>query len=247
MKLRPPSADHLKINTPRWKLVLGFLNPNLNPVSISVIAIVLLVVLFIGLNLYPKQSTRDYEAAATNTPELEFSDVKLAAYDKLQFSVTYRTAMGGIGYLYLSNTGGIIVRGQVKNTSDRELFITNNYKLNSTLTGPVGVTLRVNDDPGANSAVLKIEDSIFSINISEMTGYYIKPGERLAFEMVSAEETIDIPGGFELEMRWIILDAETLVSTRVEPLLVFERDGSSYVWGEGRIEWHYSGPRYRGD
>ena len=130
MKFQPVSAEHLKINTQRWKLVLGFLKPDLNPVSISVIAIVLLVVLFIGLNLYPKQSTRDFEAAISNTPELEFSDMKLAAYDGIKFSVSYRTANGRGWYNNSSKTGGVVIRGNIWNTSDRELFLTVGYPPN---------------------------------------------------------------------------------------------------------------------
>ncbi len=247
MKLRPVSEDHLKINAPRWKLVQGFFKPDLNPVSISVAAIVLLIVLFLGLNLYPKQSTRDYGAAAVSTRDLEFSDMELAAYDGLRLSISYRTSNGSGVYNRSSKTGGIIVRGSIKNTSSNEFFLLAGARTR-TLAG------KSSDDDSLstgntewNRAEFRIEDSIYSKNYKQIPGYIIKPDEKFNFELITANQETEDLDRFELEIEWPMMEFGSLSERLVWPVFTFEPTGSSRVWGEATVYWGLPIPVYRAE
>lgn len=248
MKLRPVSAEHLKINTPVWKRALRVSNPDWTPLRITVLGIVLLFVFFLGLTLYPRQSTRDFEAATTNISGLEFSDMELAAYNGLRFTINSRNARGGSGSSgRTSKTDGILISGSIKNTSESELFLIAGANTRTLSTKLIDGKMLSTGNSKWRRAELQIEDSTFSKNYKQLSGYIIKPGEKFMFEMVGALQEIEEVDEFELEFEWPVMDFGSLSERMVRPVFTFEKTGSSLVWGEADIHWQRPLPIYRAD
>ena len=107
--------------------------------------------------------------------------------------------------------------------------------------------LYVNGRTGGQRAQIRITGSTYSRggSVGEFTGHYLKPAQKIGFELISKDVEIDSEDTFEIEIDWIVLETESLETRPTRPALVFQRRGSSIVWGAGEIRWRYTLPAYR--
>jgi len=209
--------------------------PEWTPVKIAVTGVLLIGLALVIQTIYP-QSTRDFEAPTLRAGEFEFSNMKLAAYNGMRYSVREPRRSNRSGR---SITGGVLIEGTIENTSDRELLLTTGYLGDEIIrSNPIGATLSITNNARLHRTEVEIKATTYSLTNDGVTGYFIKPNEQFNFKLLTSSLEIEAGETTELEIAWLILDPETLKRFSIFAIPNFERSGSSLVWWvESEIFW----------
>jgi len=253
MKHQPHITDqHLKSNTPLWKRLI---RPSVPAITLGNVVIMLFLAIFATLaavNLWPTQSTRNYETATVQTAGLNFTNMKLAAYEGMHFEFTQkksngqnRGTMGGS-----SNDGSVLISGTITNITDSEIFLTDALPPNSFIyDDEPGFYMILGSEPRKYATPIMVSNSPFALGgqNNELAGYYINPNEKLNFELIEYDMRIESEDQFDLAFVWTILDPTTFEPSVIHPQFHFTRKGSSIVWGSTswkrtHIKWHRDAP-----
>ena len=250
-----PQTEQLKTNAPIWKRLVSPSVPDMTVGNIAIIAVASVTIILLSFLVWPSQSTRDYAAPNVNTPELRFTDVRLKAYTGLSFALTEN--YGGIG-IYSSSftrpssssTGGVLLKGNVTNVTRDELFLIVAYPGSSNRrSAPYGLRMFTGDGRARefeSSPIVHGSKYTRGGKNNEFAGYYIKPAEKLKFELITIE--LELGSGqeqLELGLNWIAFNTATQEARTAYPDFHFVRDGSSLVFGDPKIEWEVRPSAFR--
>ena len=219
--------------------------PEWTPAKIAVASVLLVFVLVLIVNFAPEQSTRNYSATDVQVSNFEFSELNLSAYDGMRLTLSEPAGtreLYGVISTRSSPDGGAVVNGNIKNISDSELFLTSDRTGALQRDNPIGVTMLVNDGIQRHRAELEIKDSQLWINNDNITGYYIKPNEKLSFKIIEPKVHIEPTKTESLDIRWLVIDPDSLEQFPVMIPLELKQTGKSLVWGETEIYWRRQTP-----
>jgi hypothetical protein len=202
--------------------------------------VIVLFFIVVGVNFYPSQSTRNFEAATIQATDFEFSNMKLWAYDGMRFTIRETKGISSIYGNTLSersSNSGALVSGTITNISNRELLLTSGRTSSLRKDSPLGVTMSANNEIKSHQTVLEIKETFFAYNNDGITGYYIQPNEEFDFKLISSIVKMGDTGNEQLEISWFVVDPETLEQKVTRIQLQFKQTGTSLIWGESEIYW----------
>ncbi len=210
--------------------------------KIVITGVLVATLAMVVFSIYPEQSTQDFTAPTTSSTGLEFSNTKLKVYDNLTLAIKQPQI---IGYTE-TKSGKIEITGKIKNISDSEKFVTAGFIDGRASLKPFGVSLQSIQPTKNPFTELEVKNSTYSTNNTGLTGYYIQPGEKLSYQLISAQNVYEDRDSFELQARWVLQNAEATETLVAAPNFVFEAAGTTLVWGNAEINWLRKIPHYRG-
>ncbi len=222
--------------------------PNLRRVSIAIASLIILVLLLVINIDFERQTVQQFEAERIAFNDLEINGARLSLYQGLKTRSEFENnTMSTIR----STTGGIILKGQLRNTSNNDLFLPlfnmagKVSERDTTGRRDFVVGLFVDDLPWEYEAMLWIHNTRLERNTSEFAGYRLDPQQEVTFEL--AAPGIDPAGSsnFALRIKWNVMDAEILNLRQGIATLNFTPAGSSTTWFDKRVEWKYRPAVYR--
>ena len=230
------SNDYLKANIPLWKRLFRPSIPAMTLGNVVIIIFVSTLALLAVINLRPTRSIDDYESPRVETLEFQFSDMKLMAYPGMHYEFTQSKSngkpqgtMGGS-----SNEGGVRISGSITNTTNSELFLADAFPPDSFIyDDEPSFDMQLDGHPYKYITATLFSNSAFALGgqNGEFAGYYIKPNEKLNFELMEYDMTIEDEDEFILDFEWTILDPQTFERHTIQPKFHFKRNGSSIIWG----------------
>ncbi|MBN4064686.1 hypothetical protein JYU04_03010, partial [Dehalococcoides mccartyi] len=201
--------------------------PEWTPIKVTGVGLLLVVIVLIAQDFFPRQSTRDFTSDSVLTDSFEFSELKLAAFKGLNTAV--RSNPFGWSTSSSSDRGGLIT-GTIRNTSAGTLFVPDEVKTS---------TKNLDEQSGfrPTTLLMEIKGAEFIKNWYEIPGYLIQPNESHEFRLVSAKLEIEKSDLAVITIEWKYVDVDTSQQFADNSRFTFEQVGTSIAWGETNIEW----------
>ncbi|HIK88349.1 MAG TPA: hypothetical protein EYG09_01670 [Dehalococcoidia bacterium] len=214
--------------------------PEWTPAKVAVVVLVAVTLLLGIIQFFPERSTRNFAATAVETAQLQCTNVNLAAYEGLQTSVKTDDGFSGGAY---SPIGGVFIEGHLTNTSPNEIFLIFDTNISPISAGFADSTI-ISDASRWSRTLMEVKGSPLAKNWNQNHGYFIASGQTVEFKLMASRFEVDPAEKNNLAISWNFVDLESLTEKRTNPVINFERTGSSLVWSESEIYWRQPTAEY---
>lgn len=187
-----------------------------------------LVLAFVFFNW---ERVRHFEAEeAVRSGELEISNARLSLYDGAQLYERFENSFSNFG----GGTRELVLRGDLKNVSDRRLFIPTVVNGSGPRVNVYGVELFPTGTRNWSNAMLWIDELEMNQSLSEFSGYYLDPDQTVVFALKISGTGITDSEILNMTLRLNVMDSALMNVGTEEAVLRFSQSGSSNVWFEDR-------------
>ena len=229
----------------------------------KILVVLVVITAIIGAGVWPTGSSHDYKSANVNTPDILFTNVRMAAYDHMSFQFTQNDPLdqpvdtkGAFGKAAptrggLSKDGGVLIRGEIENVTNYELFIIDAFPPSSFESGdPPFLQIYIDGQPSDSVAAITVSDTTFAQGGAddEFAGYNIRPNEQLKFELIVIDLKLGPEDDIDLSFEWRVLNPANFEVRTIHPEFHFTPNGSTYIWSKSKeVRWKRLAPTTRTD